>query len=170
MMTTTGDNGLIKLLCVRMQLLEFPSLHAHILCPSLSFLLSSSFSYVPFIVCVYMIVCFTLDVNCEERRRSSNVQRVYTYKKKEELTRDNREKERKDHLSFLLLSSSSSSSSVYSRNDCILLCRLRIELLKVILYIVQLSHKIEEKNLLGGDIEWIMLGIICSTQKFDISL
>jgi hypothetical protein len=105
-----------------------------------------------------------------KRGEGAPMSSVYIPIKKEELTRDNREKERKDHLSFFLLSSSSSSSSVYYRNDCILLCRLRIELLKVILYIVQLSHKIEEKNLLGGDIEWIMLGIICSTQKFDISL
>ena len=55
----------------------------------------------------------------------------------EELTRDKRGKERtihvkkrrKDHLSFFL----SSSSSVYSRNDC-MLYRLRIELIRVILY------------------------------------
>ncbi len=164
MMTTTGDNGLIKLLCVRMQLLEFPSLHAHILCPSLSFLLSSSFSY----VYIWLFVLHSMLI--VKRGEGAPMSSVYIPIKKEELTRDNREKERKDHLSFLLLSSSSSSSSVYYRNDCILLCRLRIELLKVILYIVQLSHKIEEKNFLGGDIEWIMLGIICSTQKFDISL
>jgi hypothetical protein len=67
---------------------------------------------------VYRIVCFTLDVNCEERRRSFNVQRVYS--KVEKLTRDKRGKERtinvkerKDHLSFFV-----SSSSVYYRIDC----------------------------------------------------
>jgi len=121
MMTTTGDNGLIKLLCVRMQLLEFPSLHAHILCPSLSFLLSFFvFVYSFYCVCVYMIVCFTLDVNCEERRRSSNVRRVYT--REEELTRNKRGKERTINLkerkrSPILFLSSSSSSLVCSQDD-----------------------------------------------------
>jgi hypothetical protein len=120
--TTTGDSGLIKLLCVRMQLLEFPSLHAHILCPllSLPLCLFFSFSCILSSLYVYVIVCFTLDVNCEERRRSSNVRRVYT--REEELTRNKRGKERTINLkerkrSPILFLSSSSSSLVCSQDD-----------------------------------------------------
>jgi len=50
-----------------------------------------------------------------------------------------------------------------------MLYRLQIELVKVILYIVELSHVIEAKNSLLGDIEEIMLGIKCTIQKFHIS-
>ena len=115
------------------------------------FLFVFFFSYSLFFVCVYVIVCFTLDVNCEERRRSFDVRRVYI--REEELRRDKRGKERTMNVKELkkekiTYSFFSSSSFVYSRNDC-MLYRLRIELVKVILYIVQLSHEIEEKNLLG---------------------
>ncbi len=54
------------------------------------------FVYSLFFVYIYMIVCFTLDVNCEERRRSSNVRCVYN--REEELTRDKRETERTINL------------------------------------------------------------------------
>lgn len=100
MSTTTGDSGLIKLLCVRMQLLEFPSSHAHILCPLLSLLLCR-FRYTLPSSYGYVIVCFTLDVNCEERERAKGEETEKEIqcpvcactREEEELTRDKREKE-----------------------------------------------------------------------------
>lgn len=128
--TTTGDSGLIKLLCVRMQLLKFPSLYACIYsvpCARYVFVFFFRFRIFSLLcVCVDVIVCFTLDINCEERRRRSNIRRVHN-REEEELTRDKRGKERtinlkerKYHLSFSLSSSSSSSSSAHYGHDCML--------------------------------------------------
>lgn len=108
---------------------------------SLSAFFSRSFSCIPFTLCIYVIVCFTLDPNCEERRRSFNVRRVCI--REEEFTRDKRKKKnnapktkKKITYPFFCSSSSSSSSlpsssSVNSPNDS-MLYRLRVELVKVI--------------------------------------
>jgi hypothetical protein len=150
--TTTGDSGLIKLLCVRMQLLEFPSLHAHIVCPLLSLSLCL-LRFRIFPLCVYIWLFVLHSMLIVKRGEGASMSGVYILKKKNwQGTKEEKKEQymyKKEKITYpFFVSSSSCSSSVYSRNDCVLY-RLRIELVKVIIYIysVQLSHEIEEKNL-----------------------
>ena len=99
------------------------SLFARSAALSLSFLCSRSLCLLLFrspcalymFVWVYEIVCFTLDVNCEERRRSFNVRRVLYLEKKNKNKKKRQKRKRKtnrrrwkrkDHLSTLSLSPS----------------------------------------------------------------
>ena len=78
MMMTTGDSGLIKLLCMRIQLLEFPSLHACVLSPLLSLSLCLlRFRMFP-LLCMYMRLLVLHSILIVKRGEGAPMSGVHT--------------------------------------------------------------------------------------------
>jgi len=84
-----------------------------------------------------VIVCFTFNLNCEERPRSFNVQSAYTTE--EQLTRNTEKKER-------AMNANEKKVHLFNYDRTILQYRLRIHLSKSQLFIVK------EENFVFNDI------------------